>query len=348
MISVAVIGCGYWGINYIRLFTELPMCRVVLAADGSEDRRRIVRERFPLITTTSNWEEAVTNRWVDGVIIATPANAHFAITKKALLEGKHVLVEKPITTSTEEGTELIRVAEQQSRVLMVGHTFLYNSGIRKMKELMLQSDFGQVYYVTATRTNMGPIRQDVNALWDLAAHDIAIFNYLLNGEPSQVSGVGGRVLGNERDDVVFATLNYPSGVIANLHVSWIDPNKVREVVAVGSQRRIVFDDLNSLERVRIFEKGVAPELEAGSFGEYRLKMRDGDILSPKVETSEPLKNQSLHFLECMRTGARPLTDAKSGVDVVKVLCAIDQSMLQRGAPVAVPAGTEIAAAGGQQ
>jgi len=205
--------------------------------------------------------------------------------------------------------------------------------VHKLKELMSAGDFGKVYYLSATRTNMGPVRHDVNALWDLAAHDVAIFNFLLDAQPSWVSAVGSNVLGSDRADVAFATLNYPEDVIANVHVSWVDPNKVRELVVVGSQRRLVFDDLNSLERVRIFEKGIAPELEANSFGEYRLLMRDGDIISPRVETSEPLKNQSSYFIDCIQSGLQPRTSGRSGVDVVKALCALDKSMTFNGAPV---------------
>jgi predicted dehydrogenase len=250
--------------------------------------------------------------------------------------GKHVLVEKPLTTNVEDGEALVRAAEGQERVLMVGHTFLYNAGIRKVKELVSGDGFGKIYYLHATRTNMGPVRHDVNALWDLAAHDVAIFNYLLDAQPQWVSAVGSRVLGNGREDVGFATLNYPDSVIANVHISWIDPNKVREVVVVGSQRRIVFDDLNNLERVRIFEKGIAhSELEADNFGEFRLLVRDGDIISPRVEASEPLKNLGAHFLDCIVQGKRPLSDGQNGVDVVRAMSAIDKSLSQSGAPVEV-------------
>ncbi len=333
--NVAVIGCGYWGINYIRVFSELQRAKVVVASDASADRMGVVRERFPLISTTSNWQEILENRWVDAVVIATPAASHFEIAHKLLCAGKHLLVEKPLTTTVEHGEKLIQAAEEYSRILMVGHTFLFNPGIHKVKELMTSPDFGKVYYLHATRTNMGPIRPDVNALWDLAAHDVAIFNELLNGQPITVSAIGSKVLGSDREDVVFATLTYPGATIANFHVSWVDPNKVREIVVVGSQRRIVFDDLKNLERVRIFEKGVSPEMEADSFGEYRLLMRDGDIVSPRVDTSEPLKNQSSHFLDCIQSGKPPNTDGRNGVDVVRVLCALNKSMELQGVPIAV-------------
>jgi predicted dehydrogenase len=333
--NVAVIGCGYWGINYIRVFSELPDIKVVMVSDSNEERLRVVRERFPLIPTTANWQDILVNRWVDAVVIATPASSHFKIAKELLRGGKHLLVEKPMTTTVEDAQELVGVAEQHSRILMVGHTFLYNSGIQKVKQLMSTGDFGRVYYLHAARTNMGPVRHDVNALWDLAGHDVAIFNYLLDRQPCWVSAVASKVLGNDREDVVFATLNYSDHVIANIHVSWVDPNKVREVVVVGSQRRIVFNDLNNVERVRIFEKGIAPEMEAGSFGEYRLLVRDGDIISPHVEASEPLKNQSSHFLECIHSGTRPNTDGQSGVQVVRVLCALSDSVALNGVPVSL-------------
>ncbi len=258
MVNVAVIGSGYWGVNYVRVFSELPGSKVVAVCDASEDRLRVVRERFPLVSTTLRLDDILENKWIDAVVIATPAATHFAIANRCLLAGKHILVEKPMTTTVEEAERLVGLVRQAGRVLMVGHTFLYNPGVLKVKQLMGEENFGRVYYMHATRTNMGPIRQDVNALWDLAAHDVAIFNYLLEGRPKWLSAVGAGVLGNSREDVGFITLSYGEGILANIHTSWVDPNKTREVVVVSSRRRIVFDDLNNSERVRIFEKGVAP------------------------------------------------------------------------------------------
>jgi len=336
MINVALIGCGYWGINYVRVFSEIPEAQIVLACDASEERLRVVRERYPLIQTTANYEEALNSRHVDAAIVATDAFSHYQIARQCLMSGKHVLVEKPLATDVSDSESLIQVADEQKRILMVGHTFLYNAGVRKMKELVSRDDFGRIYYVHATRTNMGPVRHDVNAVWDLASHDIAIFNYLLDAQPVWVSAVGSKVLGGEQEDVAFATLGYLNEVIANIHASWLDPNKVRGVVVVGSQRRIVFDDLNNVERVRIYEKGVSPApMEADSFGEFRLLVRDGDIISPRVEASEPLRNVTAHFVECVASGSRPLTDGYDGLHVVKVMSAIQGSMNLRGAPVTV-------------
>jgi predicted dehydrogenase len=246
------------------------------------------------------------------------------------------LVEKPITTQVAQAEELIALSESKAVTLMVGHTFLYNAGVRKVKSYIEEAKLGRIYYVYARRTNLGPIRKDVNALWDLASHDVSIFNYLLDGVPEWVSAVGIKALRNCREDVGFISLGYPDGIVGHIHVSWADPNKVREVVVVGSERRIVFNDLNTFEKVRVFEKGVSPTpAEASSYGEYHLLMRDGDIVSPKVEASEPLKNQARHFIDCIAQGGCPLTSGRDGLAVVRVMEAVDRSLECRGAPVEV-------------
>jgi predicted dehydrogenase len=336
MLKVAVVGCGVWGMNYLRVFSELPDSVVVGACDQSDERLALVHKRFPSVRLFGVLQQVLYDPEIEAVVIATPATTHYEIARECLRHGKHVLVEKPITTRVEEGEELIELAEAGKLVLMVGHTFLYNSGIRKVKECMVQEEFGRVYYLHATRTNLGPIRQDVNAIWDLASHDVSIFNFLLDSQPLWVSATGARLLNNCREDVGFITLGYPDSILGNVHVSWADPNKVREVVVVGSNRRIVFDDMNNLERVKIFEKGVTPsETEVDSFGEFKLLVRDGDIVSPKVDASEPLTNQGTHFLECIERGKRPLTDGRNGVDVVRVMQAVEKSLAAGGSPVAI-------------
>jgi predicted dehydrogenase len=207
---------------------------------------------------------------------------------------------------------------------------MYNPGVRKVRELIDTPEMGQIYYLYASRTNLGPIRTDVNALWDLAPHDISIFNYLLDSVPIWANAVGARVLGSDKEDVGFIALGYPNGVVGHIHVSWADPNKVREVVVVGSNKRVVFNDLNALERVRVFEKGVGAETNGSeSYGEFVLRMRDGDIISPKVAISEPLKNQCSHFLECVKEKRLPFTTGQAGLDVVRVMEAIDRSLETR-------------------
>lgn len=332
-LGIAVIGCGYWGMNYVRIFNELAESRVLAVCDQSLDRLNEVSRRFPGAYLTTQADDAASYRGVDAVVVCTEATTHFAVTRRLLLAGKHVLVEKPLTTSAAEADKLIDLAESNSAILMVGHTFVFNAAVRKVKEY-IQNDGGRVYYVYARRTNLGPIRRDVNALWDLAPHDIAIFNYLLDSTPLWVSAVGGKVLRNCREDVGFVSLGYPDNVLAHVHVSWADPDKAREVVVVKSDKRIVFNDLNGVEQVRVFEKGVSPvEQEPLNYGEFRFEIRDGDIISPRIEPVEPLKNQCRHFLECVREGKRPITSGVEGRDVVRVLEAVNRSIECQGLQV---------------
>jgi predicted dehydrogenase len=333
--GVAVIGCGYWGKNYLRVFDELPDSKLVAVCDQQPDRLQEVAKRYPGVHLCSQVDEILARKDVDAVVVCTEPSSHYPVTRACLLAGKHALVEKPLTTSLAEAEELAILSEEQVLTLMVGHTFIYNAGIRKVKEYVDQSD--NVYYLYARRTNLGPIRRDVNAVWDLATHDIAIFNYLLDGVPVWVNAVGAKVLRNCREDVGFVTLGYENGVVGHIHVSWADPNKTRETVVVCSDKRIVFNDLNSLEQVRVFEKGVQlmETNEPLSYGEYRLHIRDGNILSPRVEVTEPLKEQCRHFLHCVTTKERPITDGWAGGDVLRVLEAIDRSIRTGGTQMEV-------------
>jgi predicted dehydrogenase len=334
-VGIAVVGCGYWGMNYVRIFNELVDARVVAVCDQSADRLKEVSRRFPGVYLTTQVDDAASQPGVDAVVVCTEATTHFNVTRRLLLAGKHILVEKPLTTIAADSDKLIDLAESNSAILMVGHTFLFNAGVSKVKEYMQKGD-GRVYYLYARRTNLGPIRRDVNALWDLAPHDIAIFNFLLNSTPQWVSAVGGKVLRNCRDDVGFISLGYPDNVLAHVHVSWADPDKAREVVVVKSDKRIVFNDLNGNEQVRVFEKGVSPvEQEPLNYGEFRFEIRDGDIISPRIEPVEPLKHQCRHFLECVRTGKRPISSGREGRDVVRVLEAVNRSIELKGLQVEV-------------
>src|SRR5206468_5691194 len=284
---------------------------------------------------TTQIDDVLSQPDVQAVVVCTEASSHYNVARRLLSAGKHLLVEKPLTTTSRDAENLIELADSHSVTLMVGHTFIFNAGIRKVKEYVKQ-DTGRVYYLHAVRTNLGPIRRDVNALWDLATHDIAIFNYLLEDKPAWVSAVGAKVLRNGREDVGFISLGYDDRILGHIHVSWADPNKAREVVVVCSDKRIVFNDLNGLEQVRLFEKGICPVMtEPLSYGDYRLQIRDGNILSPKIEVSEPLKNQCRHFLECIECGSQPITSGWDGVNVVRVLNAMDRSVALNGAQVEV-------------
>lgn len=333
-LGVAVVGCGYWGMNYVRVFNELSNAQVVGVCDIDPARLDRVCQRFPHVSTMTALSNLLDRSDLAAVVVATPSSTHYEVVKRCLARGKHVLVEKPLVMEVDQGERLVELAEAHRLTLMVGHTFLYNPGIRAMKNQMVRKDFGEVYYLHSTRTNLGPIRKDANVLWDLAPHDVAIFNFLLASLPVQVTAIGARALRNGREDVGFITLTYPGGILGHIHVSWIDPNKVREVVVVGSRERLVFNDLHNLDRLRIFEKGVAPvQSEVDSFGEFRLQIRDGDIVSPRIDTGEPLKNQCTHFVDCIANGTVPISNGQSGLDVVRTIVAIQESIRLHGSPV---------------
>lgn len=337
-LGLLIVGCGYWGVNYVRNFMEIPETRVVAICDQRAERLRELRRRFPEPALTTDLQKALRVRGVDAVVVCTNAASHYEVARQCLEAGKHVLVEKPMATSTRDAQHLVELAELKRVTLMVGHIFLYNNAVRKIKSLIDDRSLGELYYLYARRTNLGPIRCDVNALWDLAPHDVSIFNYLLGTRPAWVSAVGTPVLHNCREDVGFIVLGYPNNLLGHVHVSWADPLKVREVVVVGSDKRVVFNDLDPLERVRIYEKGIAPtpdETEPASFSEHQFSIRDGDIISPKIEFSEPLKSQCRHFVECVFEGCPPLSDGREGLDVVRVMEAIARSVSLRGAPVEI-------------
>jgi predicted dehydrogenase len=336
--GVAVIGCGYWGVNYLRLLRELPEVKAVYAFDPRAERLAEVADRFPHVSPLDSFDAVLESADVDAAIVCTPATQHYEVAAPLLGSGKHLLIEKPITTNSAEARLLVEQAGALGLTMTVGHTFLFNAGVQAVKRHIDAGNAGKIHYMYAQRTNLGPIRYDVNALWDLAPHDISIFNHLLSGEPEWVSAVGSRLLGSNREDVGFATIGYDDGVVAHIHVSWADPFKVRQAVIVGSEQRIVFNDLSPAEPVTYYEKGVAPGTEdVPTYGEYPLLIRDGDIISPKVVPSEPLKNQTAHFLDVLANGAEQVSDGRVGLRVVEVMEAIDRSIELNGAPVPVGA-----------
>lgn len=334
-VGVGIVGCGYWGKNYVRVFNEMQEATVAAICDKSEERLNEIARRAPGIRLFNSLDAMLADDQVEAVVICTEATSHFSIARRCLREGRHTLIEKPITTSIPDAIELGRIADANSLTLMVGHTFLYNSGVAAI-DSCLEEEGDRIYYMHARRTNLGPIRRDVNAVWDLATHDIAIFNHLIKESPEWVSAVGTKVLGNCRVDVGFICLGYSKDVVGHIHVSWADPNKCREVVVVCRDRRLVFNDLNAVEPVRIYEKGIsAVDGEPENFGEYQLKIRDGVIISPAVEASEPLKNQCRHFIECLQTGAKPKTGVEDGISVLATLEAIDRSIQLQGTTIKV-------------
>ncbi len=330
----AVIGSGYWGMNYVRLLSQMPETELIAVCDQAQDRLDVISQRFPKAALYQEIAPILADKEIEAVVVCTNPASHFEVAKQLLMAGKHVLVEKPMTLTAATSGELVKIAKEKKLTLMVGHIFLYHPAVDKVKSYIESGDLGEMHYMYAQRTNLGPIREDVNALWDLAPHDVSIFNHLMDANPVWVSAVGTRFLRGHVEDAGFIVLGYENGTVCNIHVSWADPHKVREVVVVGSKQRISFNDTSPDEKVRVFEKGVAASATAYSdFGEYQLMIRDGDVISPKIPFEEPLKNEVLHFIECKQTGKQPRSDGMSGMVVVKVMEAVNESVRNNGAPV---------------
>lgn len=334
MIRVAVIGAGHWGPNLLRNFHDAQQSEVVAVVDRDDARLEHVRKRFPDVKTTKDAAEVVDDASVDAVVVATPTITHYDVVKPCLERGKHVLVEKPITVTAETADELCAIADAKGTVLMVGHVFVYNSAVQRVKQYLDDGDLGRVFYVSMVRTNLGPIRMDVNAAWDLASHDISIVNYWLGSEPLRVAAVGHDWINRGVEDAVFATLSYPNDVLVNLHASWLNPRKARDITVVGEKRMLTFDDMNGLEPVRIYDKQVLDQTTRPSYidsiGTFRASVRSGDITIPPVTLGEPLKNECMEFLRCIADKARPVSDGRFGAGVVRALEAMDRSLANEG------------------
>ena len=337
-ITIGQIGCGYWGPNVLRNFSAQPGCWVKYVAEVNPERQTYVRANFPRSEVVSELDALLNDAEVDAVIVATPAASHHALAKQALESGKHVFVEKPLATSTEQADELVSLAAKAGKTLMVGHTFLYNAAVRYAKKLLADESLGQLYYIYSQRLNLGQVRSDVNAWWNLAPHDVSIMMYLMNDElPVSVSAVGVSYIQPGIEDVVFATLKWASGVTGHIHVSWLDPDKIRKMTLVGSRKMVVYDDVSD-DKIKIYDKGVdrvpkiGERMDYDQSGDYQLIHRTGDILLPRISFQEPLKTESAHFLECLRTGQQPLTGPQHARDVVAVLEAT-QTALRSGRAV---------------
>ena len=340
-VRVGQIGLGYWGPNLLRNMMSLPQARVVAVADSDERRLSELAQSGSPVAATRDYRELLCRRDVDAVVIATPAPSHAELAHAALSAGKHVLIEKPLATTVADGVRLVELADRKGLVLMVGHTFLYNAAVHRLKEYLEHGELGELFYIYSQRLNLGRVRHDVNALWNFAPHDVSILLYLLGQTPIEVVSRGFAYLQEEVEDVVFMTLVFPRNVSAHVHISWLDPHKVRRMTVVGSRKMAVYDDVNADARIVLYDRGVdrIPTADSprdfGSFAEFQLRLRSGDVTIPALTLPEPLRLECEHFVACILEGRRPLTDGRHGLDVVRVLAAAQESISSRGAPVAI-------------
>lgn len=333
MIGVGVVGYGYWGPNLVRNFVESQKSKVVGVCDQRADRLNAAASRYPGIATLCDFDELIKRPEVDAIAISTPVSTHFDLAMRALNAGKHVLVEKPLTTTSAKAVKLIEQAEKNGLTLMVDHTFVYTGAVRLIKELIETEGIGDIYYYDSVRVNLGLFQKDVNVIWDLAVHDLSIMDYVLGIRPYAVSATGMSHVGGRPEDVAYLTLFFDNSLIAHIHINWLSPVKVRSTLIGGSKKMIMYDDLEPSEKIKIYDKGIT--LNGNKEGAYQemIGYRTGDMWAPKLDTTEALKREVLHFVDCIENHKSPVTDGESGLRIVDILEAASKSMSLRGEPV---------------
>lgn len=329
MIRAGVVGYGYWGPNLVRNFSEAPGCAVTWVSDLSPDRLAQAQLRHPSVRTTTDYKALLADPDLDAVIIATPISTHYNLTLQALEAGKHVLVEKPLTANSDQARRLIDEAERRGLVLMVDHTFIYTGAVRKIRDLIAAGELGDIYYYDSVRVNLGLFQHDVNVLWDLAVHDLAIMDYLLPAQPVAVSATGISHFPGEPENLSYMTLFFDSSLIAHVNANWLAPTKLRRTLIGGSRKMVLYDDLEPSEKVRVYDKGVSVSSKESVY-QMLVSYRTGDMLAPKLDMTEALGAEARHFVQCIEKSERPITDGHAGLRVVTLLEAAQKSMAERG------------------
>lgn len=336
-VTIGVVGAGYWGPNLLRNFNQVAGCKVKWVCDKDPARVQKMLGSFRISHGTGDLDEVLGDPEVDAVVNALPVSHHYSVGARALEAGKHCLIEKPMAMTSGDARHLVALAAERRLVLMAGHTFEYNSAVRKVKEYIETGEIGDVFYINCQRVNLGIIRQDVNALWNLAPHDISILLYWLGVEPLEVSASGASYLQKDLEDLVTANLTFPGNRHAQILVSWLSPEKTRKISVVGSKKMIVYDDVSIDYKIQIYDKRVevpgANGTGSGDFGDFQLLVRMGDLVVPRIDFVEPLRTECAHFIECCRTGRTPLTDGQNGLRVVRVLEACGRSLRENGRAV---------------
>jgi predicted dehydrogenase len=331
MINIAVVGAGAWGKNHIRVFSEVPNVRLKYVCDQDPSKLISLQKTYPQTTMVEDLKLILQDPEVKGVVVASSALSHSPLTKEILMADKDVLVEKPMALNTKEAEEMVKIAEERKRILMVGHLLIYHSFVDRLKEMVVSGELGRVYYIYTQRVNLGVIRQDENALLSFAPHDLSVILYLLEEEPVAVTAHGESYIQKEIEDVVFLSLQFSDGKMANIHLSWLDPHKLRKITIVGSKKMVVFDDMEASEKLKVYDKGVK-NISYDTYGEY-LSLRFGDITIPSVKMIEPLRAEAEHFIHCIDSRKEPKTGGQDGLRVVKILMAAQESLKKKGFPI---------------
>ena len=333
-VNLGLIGYGYWGPNLVRNFYSVNGCNVRMVVDARQERLNLVSKNYPAIQCSTNADDILHNPEIDAVVIATPVFAHYTLAKRALENGKNVLVEKPMTASVQEAEELIELAEKKGLLLMVDHTFLYTGAVRKIKDLVDNGTIGRVQYIDSTRINLGLFQPDINVLWDLAPHDISILNYLVDQRPVSVNATGVTHTGNEIENIAYLTLNYADGFIAHFNCSWTSPVKIRMMMIGGDKKMVVYNDIEPTEKVKIYDTGYEHKTDEDK-KRILVDYRAGDVFVPKLNTTEALAVMAKDFITCIIEKKIPVSNNRIGLDVVKILEASNESIKNKGKEVAI-------------
>jgi len=332
MVNVAVVGAGGWGKNLVRNFAEIPACRLKTVCDLSEKVLKTVAAAYPQVKTSQDLSQVIADPDIQAVVIATPAPQHYDVARQALEAGKHAYVEKPMTLSVRDSEALVELADRKKLILMVGHLLEYHPCVLKLKDMIATGDLGDVHYMYMHRLNLGVVRKDENAWWSLAPHDVSVALFLFGAEPVCVTSQGQAYLRHGVEDVVFTQLKFADGRMAAIHVSWLDPHKMRKITLVGTKKMATFDDMEATEKIRVYDKSANVTPGAVGYADA-ITLRQGDILIPVVSGGEPLRIECEHFLECLRDAKTPRSDGRDGLRVVKVLDAASRSLAAGGSPI---------------
>jgi predicted dehydrogenase len=330
-VNFGVIGYGYWGPNIVRNLSTLDDSHVIAIADVDPDSRSRAQKAYPTIPVTADASELIQSTRIDAIAVVSPAWTHYELAKAALLNGKHVFVEKPFTSTAAQGEELIEIARRRNLRIMVDHTFLFTGAVKKIDELVQEGILGNLYYYDSTRVNLGNFQHDVNVLWDLAPHDLSIMDYILKANPEAVVATGQSHL-NGHEDIAFLTVYFPGKVIAHINVNWLSPVKVRTTLIGGDKRMLVWNDMEADEKVKIYDKGVQATSKEGYYKLF-VNYRSGNMWAPRLEQAEALRQELCYFVECITNGQDPFNDGRAGLRVVKMLEAASQSLQKRGSLV---------------
>ena len=333
MVNIAVVGCGYWGPNLVRNFSSISECKMKKVCDTDVERLTYIKRLYSEVETVSEFEQVVGAPEIDAVAVATPVRFHFEMAMKSLQAGKHTFIEKPMASSVAECKELIEIAEKKNLILMVGHTFVYSTPVRKIKEIVDSGELGRIQYISARRLNLGLLQKDINVAWDLAPHDISIILYIMNETPVSVNCQGKAHVNPDIEDVTSMTLNFARDGLAIIQSSWLDPNKVREITFVGNKKMLVYNDVEPIEKIKIYDKRVDIPSHYDTFAEFQYAYHYGDMYSPYLKLVEPLKVECQHFLDCIRTGRKAQSSGIEGIRIIQILEAASHSLQNGGAEV---------------